>query len=417
MRSSYSPRGKVAFVFWILALAAIPIWWNASKPGWDAQVYARAMHWVAAGQDPYAEGLVQEEAYYTRGPQPGEGVPFAYVYSPMTLPLLKLASAVPVWLLKCEYWVLYALCSLAMVLVGMRAAEGSERKWIAMLAPAALFFPGLLVNDVIQSGNLAYILYGLVLASAYRGLRSERWGAFYVAVVAASCFKAPYLCLLAIPVFSSRRQSTQASLAAAMGVGLFAVQPWIWPSAFHNYLRAVEMQFVWNRDFGASPAGQFGALVEALHLPFELASWVFYASYALPVLVVLMVLGRRYQRGEMSLGEWMPMVIVGTILLNPRHIEYDLAPLTLPMALIGLRLARGMRSGKLIAGLAFEHFVAINVALVLFVGSWWRPAECVLVLACFAAGSWQLLKKSEQTAAPKLGPVHETVYAVHELAS
>jgi hypothetical protein len=202
---------------------------------------------------------------------------------------------------------------------------------------------------------------------------------------------------------------------------LFIVQPAIWPDAFRNYLRAVEMQFVWNRDFGASPAGQFGALVETMHLPFEMASWIFYACYAIPVLVLLMILGRRYQHGELSLGEWMPIVLVGTILLNPRHIEYDLAPLTLPIALIVIRLVRSIQNRKLIAGLALEHFVVINAALVLFASSsWWRSVDCIIVLACFAAGAWQLLKKSAQATAPAvptLTPVHEPVYAVRELAS
>jgi len=417
MRSLRSPHRRVALVFWMLAIATIPIWFSVSQPAWDASVYARAMRWVAAGQDPYAEGVAQEEAYYRNGPQTGVGVPFAYVYSPLTLPLLKLASSIPAWLLKSEYWLVYALCALAQVVVTSRAAENGERRWMELLAPAALFFPGLLVSDVIQSGNIAYILYGAALATAYLGWRRQLWLPFYVVVVAASCFKAPYLSLLAIPVFSSRRQYAAASAAAAAGVGLFAVQPWLWPVAFHNYLRAVEMQFVWNRDFGASPAGQFGALLDQLHGPFEMASWVFYACYAVPVVGLLMVLGRRYQRGQLSLGEWMPVVLVGVILLNPRNIEYDLVPLTVPMMLVGMRLLARFKQRSLMLALGLEHFIGVNVAVVVFLVGWWRSIDCLLVVACFAGGCWDLVKRSEPVALPSVVPIGERGYGLHEVAS
>lgn len=393
MKSPREPHRIVASIFWVLAVLTIPIWWSLSQPGWDAQVYARAMHWVAAGQDPYVAGIAQEENYYATHAQPGEGIPFAYVYSPMTLPLLKLASSVPAWLLKGEYWLLYALCALAIVLVTLRAAEGWERKWLRLMAPMAVFFPGLLCSDVIQSGNIAYIVYGLTLTTAWIGWRRNHWLAFYIVVVAASCFKAPYLSLLAIPFFSSRRQAVPVAAAAAVGVGLFAIQPLIWPVTFHHYLRAVGLQFAWNHDFGASPAGQLGVLLAALHLPFAVASWGLYLGMAIPVAGVLFVLGRRYQRGELSLGQWMPMLIVGTLLLNPRHIEYDLAPLTLPLALLALRLLDRMSNRRLVMWLVFEHFIGVNVVLLLFASIWLRSVACGLIVGLFAVSCWSLLRR------------------------
>ena len=417
MKSLPRPLRILACIFWILAVGTFPIWLSVSHPGWDARVYARAMRWVAAGQDPYAAGIAQEEAYYAHIPGAGEnGVPFAYVYSPITLPVLKLASAVPVRLLKAEYWLLYSVCALACILVTMRAAQGNEKRWMALMAPVAIFFPGLLVHDVVQSGNLAYILYGAALAAAWLGWKRANWLPFYCVVVAASCFKAPYLCLLAVPFFSARREILRTSIAAAAGVGLFAVQAWIWPVAFHNYLRAVELQFVWNRDFGISPAGQFGALLEALQYPFETAGWIFYALYALPVVAMLWILGRRFQRGALSLGEWMPVILLGAILLNPRHIEYDLAPLTLPLALIGLRLLERVGNKPLVIGLVAEHFVALNVVLQMGEAQWQRSASCVLLVCGFVGGCWDLVKRSERAASPARAQVQAINFAMGKLA-
>lgn len=382
----------LACVFWILAAITFPIWLRVSHPGWDARVYTRAMRWVAAGQDPYAEGIAQEETYYARPHSANDGIPFAYVYSPITLPMLKLASAVPPQLLRGEYWLLYALGALATIWVTAHAAEEDEKKWMALMAPAALFFPGLLVHDVIQSGNLAYILYGLTLSAAWLGWKRDNWMPFYLVVVMASCFKAPYLCLLAISFFSARREAWRTTLAATAGLGLFAVQGWIWPTVFGHYLRAVELQFCWNRDFGASPAGQFGILLDTLHFHFEWASWCFYLIYALPIAALLWIVGQRYQRGEITLGAWMPILLIGTLLLNPRHIEYDLAPATLPMALIVLRLLHHAENRRLAIGLAAEHFLGLNVLLQVTGAGWWRTAACLLMASVFAGGCWSLLR-------------------------
>ncbi len=78
-----------------------------------------------------------------------------------------------------------------MVLVALGAAEPEERPIFALLAPAAIYFPGLIETKVIFSGNLVYILYGLVFATAWLGWRRGAWSWFYLATLSASCFKAP----------------------------------------------------------------------------------------------------------------------------------------------------------------------------------------------------------------------------------
>ncbi len=49
---------------------------------------------------------------------------------------------------------------------------------------------------------------------------------------------------------------------------------------------------------------------------------------------ILLFLSKRYFAGEFSLKRWAPVVLTGHLLLNPRIMEYDVAPIALTMALV-----------------------------------------------------------------------------------
>src|SRR6201999_375654 len=109
----------------------------------------------------------------------------------------------------------------------------------------------------VLGGNIAYILYGAVLAAAFLGWKKNLWWCFYVVVLFAACVKAPLLSLALLPALSARKQWLPTTATVAAGLLLFACQPLIWPALFKHYLEAVELQFSFNQDFGCSPAGLF----------------------------------------------------------------------------------------------------------------------------------------------------------------
>jgi hypothetical protein len=397
--SGYRLHGyrRLAVIFWVLSLMALAAQVPLADitPGWDLRVYRNAIASMQAGHDPYADGTAVQRAFHaTLAQHPYAPPPFTYVYSPMTLPLVRWIGRLPVGLSGAIYWLLYVACALATVWVGMVAVEERERKVFALLAPAALFFPGLLNQVVIYSGNVAYILYGLVLLGAWLGWRRSQWGWFYAAVLAASACKAPLLSLVVLPVLSARRQWLWAGLTGAAGVALFAAQPAVWPGLFHHYMEAVELQFSFNHDFSCSPAG---LIADALYyrVPYQGTSAVVYLLYAIPVAGVLLYLSRRYLAGEFSLQQWMPVMLVGTILLNPRVMEYDVAPLTLPMALIAWRFFARRRplKGTIVRMAVF--FAGINLVALPWGPTYhpWRTIEGMLLCVIFAAGARDLMRQ------------------------
>ncbi len=392
-------RGVVA-LFWVLAFAAIPLWIKTDPPAWDLHVYLNALHAMKAGHDPYADGIAVQEAYHARQMvQPnGDPPPYTYVYSPMTLPLLRAAGMVPGWLSGGAYWLMYVAGVLAMIWAGMQAATEKEQKYLMFFGPAAAFFPGLLVYDAILSGNIVYIFYGLILLTAVVGWRRGQWGWFYAATLAASCCKAPLLSLLPIPILSARRQWLPACVTGAAGLVMFGIQPWLWPTLFRNFMKAVELQFSYNRDFGLSPAGLFGYALVHFGRAYSPASSIFYLIYVVPLFGVLIYLSREYLRGGFSLEQWAPVMLVGVILLNPRVMTYDVAPLSVPMALIVWRSFSAVATGTraLIAPALF--FMATNAIIFVFPSmDAWKRTEGVLLVAVFAAGCWNLLRSLRET--------------------
>jgi len=380
----------VALVFWLLAITTILCFITrpSDRSGWDVRVYQKGIESLRAGSDPYADAMAVQREYYrhleihTRDP-----LPFSYVYSPITLPLLGAVGRLPPRVSGWAYWLLYAAGVLGVIWAGFQLVDESERKAVTMLAPAALFFPGLLMqDDVIFSGNVAYILYGAVFTAAVWGWRRGQWWLFYAAALGASCVKAPLLILLVIPLFTARRQWLPVCLTGAVGAALFALQPSVWPVLFRHYLEAVELQFSYNHDFGLSPAGM---LAKALyyHVPYRVTSTAFYLFYAVPAFLALVYLSRKFFAGYFTLQRWAPVVMVGSVLLNPRIMEYDVAQVTVPMALIVWRLCARDVGWKRAALQMAAVFFVINAM------AWrdWLIAECLVLPAVFTVGVWELM--------------------------
>lgn len=383
----------VVILFWVLAFATIPVLWRIQDPpaGWDLRVYSNAAKSLHAGHDPYADGIAAQQVYHEHlARQDPYGMPpYTYVYSPVTLPLVRLVGHLPHRFAKILYWSLYWAGISTMAWICVLLTEPQERTLFELLAPAAMFFPGLIEGNVLLSGNLAFLLYGLILGTAWLGWKSGRWIWFYLAVVAASCFKAPMLTLLVIPLFSARNQWKPACTAAFAGVAIFLAQPVTAPRLFQSYLEAVELQFRYNHDFGLSPAGLLGNTLFFQSRPYSSAMTVSYVLYGGLVAGILLYLAKQYFDGRLTLERWAPVLVLGAILLNPRVKEYDVAPLTLPMTLIGWRILRRHRPAKR-AALWMTLAFALVVALTFSMQSDQKPLAGALLVILFFAGVWDL---------------------------
>ena len=381
-------------ILWVLVLSAIPITLMFTPAGWDVGVYHSAMGSLAANRDPYADAIAIQRVYHAQQFHPAGDPPYSYVYSPITLPLLSILTHSPMWVTALGYWIIFAFGVVAEISVAGCVAEATERDFVLYLAPVSIFFPGLLANGIILGGNIVYVLYGMVLLCACVGWKRHRWLYFYLAVLIASCVKAPLLSLAVIPIFSERKQTKAFCITVSLGLTLFAMTPLLWPTLFKHYLEAVELQFSFNHDLGCSPAGLLSELLISRRIPYSAAGLMFYLAYALPILAVLRHLSKSFFLGLLTLQQWMPVLLVGTILLNPRVLEYDLAAITIPLALIARRYFANIWGTK---GGTFCFAALFTIANFVASGGWhlWKGTGGIILFTCFVAGCLDIKTTAE----------------------
>jgi hypothetical protein len=386
-------RSSAFFGFCGLVAVAVIIWVAIEPPGWDVAIYHSAIQSLVGGRDPYADAMMIQKLFHSQlSLHPDAPPPFGFVYSPITLPFLRLIGFTPIWLSGGTYWLVYIAAIVTQIWVTLTAATTQERRYFLFLAPVAAFFPGFLASGIILSGNVAYILYASTLLTAVFGWRNGRWRWFYLAVLIASCVKAPFLSLVVIPVLSARRQFVPAAVTIGVGLGIFAIQPLVWPTLFHHYLQAIGMQVSFNRDFGCSPAGLFSGLLFDRGMPYSPGGLIFFLCYAVPLIIFLLYISKAFKLGRFSFQQWMPVMLVGIILLNPRLIEYDVAPLAIPLVLIGWRfLTLVTTRRRSVLTLSFFFVTANAFAL----SSWtvWKMIEGPMLVCFFLIGTWTLFQR------------------------
>jgi glycosyl transferase family 87 len=393
---------KILVLFWVAAIIAVAAMAYTGPVGWDAQIYSQAVQNLRDGGDPYATGIAAQQAFHNRPARtPADHVPFAYVYSPMTLPLLRFLMVLPNWLLGALYGLAVAAGFFLELWAGFQMAEEHERPWLALMLPAVAFFPGLVTDDALLSGNVAYVLYGLMLAAAVPGWKRGRWFWFYVAVLAASIVKVPLLTLLAFPILVGKRQWVPASSTAVTGLLLFGAQARLWPAQFREYLVALRLVFDEVHDFGFGPAGVFGRTLWQMGRSFSFASTILYLVSTCTVGMIVLLLARRVRAQKITQETWIPVAFVATLLFYPRIMKYDLAALTIPMLLIAWRtLSSASRyssprifedgpswlTRKVVTGVFC--FGAANVITV--AGPAYIPVELTAFLTIFLYGAWSI---------------------------
>ncbi len=362
--------------------------------GWDLAVYQQTMKSLGDGLDPYATGQARQIAEHARGQ-----IAYTYVYPPITTVILRVLNYIPSLPGRLLFWTMYGAGFGCQLWAAFQLARPSEHKLVRYLLPVVVFFPGLLANEIILSGNVAIPLYGAAWVGAIRGWKQKRWGWFYAAVLTASLFKLPLLTLLAIPVLMEAAQFVNSTMTAAGGVSIFLLQKAIWPKEFAEYLGDVQMQFTMNHDFGRSPAGILGQSLCAMGRPFTTSTTVFYLAYGALIFVVLATFARLYHRKQLGGSTWMTVLLTGTILLNPRIMFYDALAITAPMMLLVIRGWQSAGRWCLLVGSA--------ATLGAYVAGQDNAGDSILLVTVFITGVCALVKEARSVSVSPVSPVSE----------
>jgi hypothetical protein len=384
---------RPAPAIWLLVLASSIFMAMALPFAGDAKVYENTVREVRSGISPYLSGIARLKTNHAMHSQKRT---MNYIYPPMTLPLIGALGWTPAWLRISAFWLFYASAIWFLLHTEERFLYKGERRVFLCISPLCVFFPGLLNDDFLLAGNIGLILYGIVCAVALWDWKHRQWKWFYLAVLLAFFFKAPMLTLLSIPVLTAAGEWLKAAITGFIGCSLFLLQGWIWPGTLHDYLQMMALEGSYNREFGFGPAGILAKTLLYNGVPFQTGYFIFYLVSACAIFLLLLSGSRHYLAGRISTRDWMPVLLIGVILLNPRIKQYDAEAVTLPMVILAWRaLAARTAAKSLWIALGLALFAVGNILAA--VAEAYDLVEMVLMTSLFAYSFWRLRQKATRS--------------------
>jgi hypothetical protein len=266
---------------------------------WDAHVYLRAISAYRHGADPYS---AQSN--------------LMFVYSPLVLEMMNLGRLVfpgPI------LWYLYlALACTASLCLPVLVSLCLGIRWLSISISILIFslLPGFMGEFSVLSGNIAVVLYAMILLPLLFALHTNRWSWFYVAVILSALIKPPMLAFLLFPLL---RGYIIPGFLSGLAVALaYLLQRLFMPALYHRFAQAVYTQLVLTGDMG------FGLFSRLPTQPRTAAPLLFTAGIA-GILWYLRTAGWRP-----SSRLWVPVILLTCILINPRLLGYDAQIAMLP---------------------------------------------------------------------------------------
>jgi hypothetical protein len=346
----------------------------------DLHVYAGAVQLFRSGVNPYYQSIF-------------EGLRF--VYPPVVLYAFRALAAV---LPGNAFWLVLAFVHLTSVLLApfVLARHYLREHWLTPSMALLVWlgesrFTGM---QALYSANVAPTLYLAALLAAVPGLRKNRWGWFYAAVLLGGMVKITFLVMLLFPLLAGRRQWWR-SVGCGVGVAAaYALQARLFPALYAGYKWAVLQQVQVEHQFGYGVFGVAASLDEKLHRPVGLDAYGVHALFAAVLLGALLWLRRR-GADVRDPNVWMGMLVMAVIVVNPRVLHYD-AYLALFAAYVVLAVTLRLEGWKLIALLAAMYAPSLAVPHVIHAKLMYGSYELCLILIALAAGIWRLWGKTGQ---------------------
>ncbi len=373
-----APPKPVYLLLWLLVALALYVFTShlGTWALWDAKVYARALHDWRNGQDPYSlsDPLL------------------LFVYPPVFLYaggfLARVLPADLGWFL---YLAVFAAASLALPFVLARFYL--RRSWfsVAFAYVLAVMLPRFTGLMALRTGNITNIFYFVALAAAIPGMRKNRWGYFYAVIFLIVVVKVNFLIMLLLPLWLGRRQWVPSILCGLCAIATYPVQKMLWPQLFAGFKNAASQQITGHGAYGYGVM-RFGVEIEsARHHAVGLMPYVLQVIFILVVIGAMFALRRRLGTGEEQ-SLWPALVVLATILCNPRILPYD-SDVALLAGFVLLVSALRTRRALLVAAVIFLPSVAIPYVTHQALSGLY---ETVVLLISFAAGYGMLWRQGER---------------------
>jgi len=200
-----------------------------------------------------------------------------------------------------------------------------RRPWLSMGFAYVIFIaePGFSELVTLRGGNASAVFYLLALVTALPGLRRDRWGWFYLAVLLAGMVKIAFLLLLLLPIFAGKRQWLWSAACGLATMATYPLHRWLAPATYQDFVSAAYVQVVVRADLGH---GILGAVANVerklLHHRVDFLPYLVQTVFIIGIFLALLVIRRR-ELAKGNEGVWLALLLVAIVLCNPRIQPYD----------------------------------------------------------------------------------------------
>ena len=349
----------------------------------DLHLYAYALDVWRAGLDPYR----------------AEFLAMYYLYPPVFLYLEGfLANLLPGPWGRISFTALHlsATCALPLVLAHFYFRKPWLTPWFALLLFfASPRFTGMLV---LCEMNIATILYFLGFVAAAPGIRRNRWEWFYVAVFLAAMVKFTFLAMLLLPLLAGRRQWIQSVICGAAVAAANLGQMVLWPQLYQEYRWAMTRGILDQQAFGFGVFGVMASYNSKHSGGVGRAPFVISGILAVLLAVSMFVLWRKLRSAYGSAidlagdGNWLALVVITIILVNPRLMQYDVDIALLAAYVL---LVYGLRAKRLLLLYILLFLPSLLVPLVILNPHLHGVYESLIAFVAFGIGYWRLWREAD----------------------
>jgi len=313
---------------------------------WDINFYAAVMKTMAAGLSPYDDASVIKIL----------GVPLssAYNYPPFFAEVLYKLK----WLVLTPAGRTFLIVAYIVSWVSIPyLLAGSPRKWYSRdflyVWGLYLILFGLAGTRLLVVGNIASILFALVIFSIVMSVRLRDYKLFWVTILICGFIKPYFLVFLFFPVILDKRYLSAMALVLALLV-LYLLNYLSNPELFAEYQRALAIQ--------PSNLGNLGFSIYTLSLEIfsdvlgsgSRTNWVTGLALAVHFLFSFTILMAAYavaarRARPRHFDVFCCWLFVSAFLISPRTFDYDLAVVVVPLVILMRMLLVESRLGVIVA--------------------------------------------------------------------
>ena len=296
---------------------------------WDINFYAAVVKAMAAGMSPYNNDYIYN--YHDLGYSTG------FIYPPLVAEAFYKLR----WLFQTSTgWVFIITAHVISWISIPYMLADSPKDWYSrnFLYVWGLYLVlfGLGGMRLLVVGNIAAILFALLILSIVVAIRTRNYEPFWVTIFLCSLVKFTFLGFLLVPIILDKKYLSAGLLIGAV-IAAYALNYFITPALFTEYLAQISAQHSNSGYIGLSIFSLATALIKVPFAPndgqlFAIAIGIHFIFVALVILLAYAIAERRVRPERFDL--FCCWLVMSSFLISPRIFDYDLAIVIVPFVLL-----------------------------------------------------------------------------------